>query len=65
MMKQYWIRILAAWFLVRTASQLLKDAEQLLRKAGDTTAEIEAELTVEEVTPAPTNDVIEVTATDG
>lgn len=34
-MKQYWIRILAAWFLVRVASSLVKDAERLLKESGD------------------------------
>lgn len=33
-MKDYWLRIAGAWLLLKFASMVMKDAEQLLGKAA-------------------------------
>lgn len=34
-MRQYWLRVLAAWILVRMANAMMRDAERLLQRTAD------------------------------
>ena len=34
-MKQYWLRIAAAWFLLQFAARVMKSAEDVLRTASE------------------------------
>lgn len=59
-MKQYYIRLFCAWLLLRVASGLVKDAEQLLKQSAD------KKMTLADTNgTAPAATVIEGTVVDG
>lgn len=57
-MKAYWLRIAAAWILLKFASRVMKDAESILRQATDSTQlEHETEIVEAEVVTAEVRNI--------
>jgi hypothetical protein len=44
-MREYWLRVLAAWILLKFAQMVMKDAEKLLTKAANSDTVIEGTAT--------------------